>query len=130
MLKEMSAGLIFDNNKILLVKNDKHGSPRYEPPGGKKESNETFEECAIREIKEELGIDVEIYGLLGIYETDSPEGKFAVHTYLCKIKKGIPKPLVHEFGWYSFNDMLQLKEKGTLVPNLCSALKEIKVKLK
>ena len=64
--------------------------------------------------------------MFGIYKTDSPEGEFAVHTYLCRIKDGSPKPLVHNFGWYTFDDLLRLRGSGTLVPNMCLALEDIK----
>ena len=36
-------------------------------PGGIMEVGETLEGCAIRETKEETGLDIEITGLLGIY---------------------------------------------------------------
>ena len=32
-----------------------------------------------------LGIDVEILRLFGIYETNSPEGDFSVHMFICRI---------------------------------------------
>lgn len=51
--------------RILLQRRGDSGN--WSLPGGTMEIGETLEECAIRETKEETGLDVEITGLLGIY---------------------------------------------------------------
>ena len=49
--------LIFNSKgKILLA----HNNNTYQLPGGHKEENETTDQCIIREIKEETGIDLEV----------------------------------------------------------------------
>ncbi|CEG56993.1 nucleotide triphosphate diphosphatase NUDT15 [Legionella fallonii] len=49
--------LIFQDTKILLGQRIKsHGLSTWGPPGGHLEYGETFEECAIRETKEETGL--------------------------------------------------------------------------
>jgi NAD+ diphosphatase len=62
-----------DKGKILLVEravNPKKGY--WDTPGGFVEENETFEECTIREAKEELGIEIEnlkyLGSMLDVYE--------------------------------------------------------------
>lgn len=49
------AGLIIQNNKILIGYRLKY--KKWEFPGGKMEKGETPEQCLIREMNEELGID-------------------------------------------------------------------------
>lgn len=59
-----SYGLILENNKILLIK--KHGGPydgKLDLPGGTIEYGEKPEETLVRELKEEVGIDVTSYTL-------------------------------------------------------------------
>jgi 8-oxo-dGTP pyrophosphatase MutT (NUDIX family) len=50
-------GVILFGDKIALLKNERD---EWELPGGKLEKHEKYEECVVREIKEELSIDVEI----------------------------------------------------------------------
>src|SRR3990167_2196168 len=90
MKRDMVAGLIIENGKLLLVHNTKHNELRIEPPGGKKNFAEGWKEAVKRELKEELGIDIAVGTLFGIYSTNSPEGAFAVHTYFCEITNGQP----------------------------------------
>ena len=59
MKNEKSYGIIVEHNgKILIVQQKKSGN--YGFPKGHILPNETEEECAIREVKEETNIDVEI----------------------------------------------------------------------
>lgn len=51
--------LIIKNNKLLLGNRLRsHGTHTWGPPGGHLEFGETFEQCAIREIKEEINLDI------------------------------------------------------------------------
>jgi 8-oxo-dGTP diphosphatase len=54
---------IIKENKILLIRRTKTGW--YELPGGKIEVEETAEETAKREIKEEICVDIKIINQLG-----------------------------------------------------------------
>lgn len=130
MKKELAAGIIIKDRKVLLLSNKKHGKVRLEPPGGKVHKGEGIEESVVREAKEELGIKVGYLRFLGSYGTDSPEGDFMVHMYLCDIVSGEPKVLEEDkfsgFGWYGYEDLLRLKCKGTLVPNMAEALPDLK----
>lgn len=129
MTKEMAAALIIDGDKILLVHNTKHARLRIEPPGGKKQKNETHEQCAARECLEELGIGIKIERLFGVYGTHSPEGGFDVRLYLSKIETGEIKlnepEKISGFGWYTLDEIDRLKKNGSLVPNMVDAVKDI-----
>lgn len=52
--------LLNEQNEILIAKRPAHKALplKWEFPGGKVEENESFESCIIREIKEELNLDV------------------------------------------------------------------------
>ncbi|TQR19463.1 NUDIX hydrolase [Psychrobacillus vulpis] len=53
---------------VLMVKNTGEKSSYYTLPGGAVEYGETLEEAAIREVKEETGLDVQINGLFTVCE--------------------------------------------------------------
>ncbi|MFE1595776.1 NUDIX domain-containing protein [Nocardia sp. NPDC058705] len=57
--------VVDDGGRILMQRRGDSGN--WSLPGGVMEIGETLEECAVRETKEETGLDTEITGLLGIY---------------------------------------------------------------
>ena len=63
----VSAGVVVLNSQreILLIKGPRRG---WEPPGGVVEQGESIELAAIREVKEETGIDIEIVKFCGIFQ--------------------------------------------------------------
>jgi len=67
MMIRVTAAILINDNKILIAQRrdtDKLAG-KWEFPGGKIEDNETPEQCLIREMQEEFGIDVAINGFFG-----------------------------------------------------------------
>lgn len=62
MINVSCAIIINDENKVFVAQrsSEMHPPLKWEFPGGKIEEDETAEESLIREIKEELGVDIEI----------------------------------------------------------------------
>lgn len=66
MLAKTGRAIIRINNYFIFIKRTKYNedmsikSVYYTIPGGHLENNETYEDAAIREVKEELGIDIKI----------------------------------------------------------------------
>ncbi len=54
-----------DDGRLLLIRRADNGD--WAIPGGAMELGESLSDCAVREAKEETGIDVEITGLVGIF---------------------------------------------------------------
>lgn len=55
-IRPASRGLVIEDGKILLTYEQNTGV--YMSPGGGKEENESFEQCCVRELKEESGYDI------------------------------------------------------------------------
>ncbi|MGE4284855.1 MAG: (deoxy)nucleoside triphosphate pyrophosphohydrolase [Clostridia bacterium] len=64
-MKEVTAAIIRHGEKILICQRaaDDECAMLWEFPGGKRENNETLEECIIREIHEELELDIKVVGI-------------------------------------------------------------------
>lgn len=83
------AAIIRDGDKILATQRG-HGefAGGWEFPGGKIEVGETKEEALIREIKEELEVDIELGEFVHTVEYDYPTFHLTMHCYFGKVIKG------------------------------------------
>ncbi len=83
-MKEAAISIIFYEQKVLLIK--RRDVPVWVLPGGGIEQNETPEYTAVREAKEETGVDVEVVKKVGtwlpINRLSSP-----AHVFICDPKQ-------------------------------------------
>ena len=90
---------IFDPEKrILLVQ--RSDDKLWCLPCGWVEPNESPEEAAVRETREETGLEVQTQQLVGVF-TRKPNKRHGPHTavavvYLCNVVGGTPQPVSHE----------------------------------
>ena len=66
--------LIHNDNLVALLRDDKPGledAAKWDLPGGGREGNETPEECALREVQEELHINLDPKSIVWKREYDS-----------------------------------------------------------
>ena len=63
-MRKRGAGIVIKDNKIALIKRVKSYDIYYVFPGGGIEDLETPEEATIREVKEELGLEVQVNNLV------------------------------------------------------------------
>jgi mutator protein MutT len=92
---EVSAALIFRAGKLLITQRHagSHLGGLWEFPGGKREAGETFEQCLVREIREELGVEISVGELFEEIRHDYPEKSVHLKFFTCKIISGEPQPL-------------------------------------
>ena len=99
---EVSAGLVFRSGKLLITQRhtNTHLGGLWEFPGGKREPNETFEECLARELREELGIEVEVDEVLESLTHTYPEKTVSLKFFRCRWKQNEPQPIdCHDLKW-------------------------------
>lgn len=83
---DRGAALIPYGDKIILMRRERgygrHKKIYYTIPGGGKEEGETIRDTTIREIKEELGIDVELVDLFTEFETSKRKQYIFIAKYI------------------------------------------------
>ena len=106
---DVVAAIIKDKNgKILITKRNlkKSQGGLWEFPGGKIEPNETRDEAIIREIKEELDIDIKVDSYLAEKVFNYPEKDINLIGLQCTITQGNIRLLEHEdYKWLNSSEL-------------------------
>jgi mutator protein MutT len=105
---DVAAALVFHDGKLLITQRyaDAHLGGLWEFPGGKREPNESFEVCLARELREELGIEVVVGGLVESLTHAYPEKTVHLKFYRCRWEKHEPQPLgCSAFKWVSAGEL-------------------------
>lgn len=123
---KVAAGIVLnqEKTKVFLTKRPKaksHGG-LWEFPGGKFELGETGVDALIRELDEEIGIQLSDAQLFMAFEHDYPETKIAFEFYLVNDFLGEPFGKEGQLGqWFLLNELTQLnfpKANNTVVEQL------------
>ena len=80
-----ASALIIHKGKVLFVRS-KTTQEQWAFPGGKQEKNETLQQTVSREIKEELGIDIEIKSDLGNFVYTSGNRKYKIKCFVAETR--------------------------------------------
>ena len=86
---EVVAAIIRYKDKILCAKRGIAKYPyisyKYEFPGGKVEKNETIEQAIVREIKEELHLEILSPTYFTTVKHTYPDFRITMHSFLCNV---------------------------------------------
>ncbi len=105
---EVTAAVIWHQGKVLVTTRPPGGpyAGRWEFPGGKREEGETLEACLLREIKEELGIEIAIKRYFMRVDHTYSEFAITLHVFLCTYRTGQIKPLPGvDYRWVSLDEL-------------------------
>jgi len=92
---EVAAALIFRKGKLLITQRqvDSHLGGLWEFPGGKREPGESFEQCLVREIREELNVQIAVGGLFEDVTHAYDEKTVRLKFFICRLVGGEPQAL-------------------------------------
>ena len=96
MSVHVAVGIIINNkNKVLIAKRSaqQHQGDKWELPGGKVEDTETSEQALQRELKEELGIEIDSCSFFTEITHQYNDKKVVLDVFEVKGWKGEPKGL-------------------------------------
>ena len=107
----VTSGLITEQEKILVTQR-KEGDAQgllWEFPGGKVEEGEEPRQALQRELREELGIEVEVGEIFEAVYHNYPEHPILLLVYRCRIEKGIPKSLgCRDLRWVNLRGLREM----------------------
>ena len=94
---EVVTAIIHQEDKILATQRG-YGDYKgwWEFPGGKMEDGETEEEAIVREIREELEVEIAVERKVCTVEYDYPQFHLVMHCFWCSITHGVPQLKEHQ----------------------------------
>lgn len=128
---KVAAAIIMHGDKIFATQRG-YGELKggWEFPGGKVEAGETNQQALIREIKEELDIEIEVGRHLLTVEYDYPEFHLSMDCFVCMIKSGeivlkehkaskwLTKDMLNTVDWLPADEMVVGKIKTFINENI------------
>ena len=107
---DVGCAIIHRGGKLLVAQrnlDDSFGG-FWEFPGGKREKDETIEQCLAREALEELEVRIQPERLLCKKEHGTPERRLSLFFFFCKWVSGEPRAIdCKDFQWVSRQDIGQ-----------------------
>lgn len=121
------AGTIISNkqDEILLIHRNSSKRIQWEIPGGKVEDNENAMDAAIRELKEELDVDINISKYLGCNISVEDDILLKYHLFLASIISGSPKLMEDKFDDMNYFSRDELKNMNDLSSNMKMLVKKL-----
>ena len=118
---EVVAAIIVHNKKILCVQRGENKldyiSKKYEFPGGKIEAGETNEETILREIMEELHMEIKTEEEFVTVEHEYPDFFLTMHSFICTCDVPTIQLTEHiNYKWLSISELEGLDWAGADVP--------------
>lgn len=119
MLPSAAAFVFDDAGRLLLASHGDVGL--WAAPGGGIDPDERPEDAVVRELREELGLDIEVRGLIGVFggpefRTVYPNGHqvgYVIAAYACAIAPGSAEPEpdgveINDFRWVTEQQLSEL----------------------
>ena len=119
-----------DEKSLLLVRHRKGNRQYWIIPGGRLEYGETFHECAVRELKEETGLDVEVEKFVFLSEAIAPDrSRHIVNIYIkAKVIGGELKlgnePVLAGVDFIALSELERITVFPAITKNIVDALSQ------
>lgn len=116
---EVTCAVIVRDGLILATRRgkDMDHAGLWEFPGGKLHPGESYEDCLIREIKEELNVTIRITGELVPSEFQYPQKRIKLIPFWAEIEDGTLYSVEHDrVEWFSPSQLMRLAWPGADMP--------------
>lgn len=117
---EVACAVIIRNGMVLATsrgQNVTHAG-RWEFPGGKPAASEKYEDCVLRRVREELGLDIVLRDSIAPFEVVSRENRcYSMHAFFAEVVDGTIKLENHDRAeWFMPIQLMQLAWPATNTP--------------
>jgi A/G-specific adenine glycosylase len=104
----VTAAVLEREERVLIARRPSKGllGGLWEFPGGKQKEGEDLPACLQRELREELGVEIEVGPAFGQYEHAYTHFRITLHAYRCRLAAGEPQPLeASELRWVTLSEL-------------------------
>ncbi len=110
MAIQVVAAVVHYQDKLLCVQRGEskysYISKKYEFPGGKVEPNESEEQALIREIREELNLEIQVNAKLLSLDHCYPDFEITIHAYSCSCSNPVVELTEHlDYKWLTVQEL-------------------------
>lgn len=103
---------LIEDNSVICTKYKVDNFGYIDIPGGKIELDETPQQAAVREFKEETGIDISELEKLGKIIVEYPDRIYNMEVFIATKYNGFPQEFnENESFWVSINDLLKNEKR-------------------
>ncbi|MBI4227841.1 MAG: (deoxy)nucleoside triphosphate pyrophosphohydrolase [Candidatus Omnitrophica bacterium] len=109
-IRTVGVALILEGPRVLVTQRRRDDSfpMSWEFPGGTCEPNETLQGCIVREMREELGVTVEVEASGPDVVYHYPDWTIRLVSFWCRITEGVPAPLeAADVRWVTAPELAQ-----------------------
>jgi len=104
VLVNVAIGIVVEDGRVLICRRKSDRADAFgglwEFPGGKCEAGEAPDACVMRELREELAIEVTPTTPLPVIEHDYPSVSVRLHPFVCRLVSGEPRAIsAAEWKW-------------------------------
>jgi 8-oxo-dGTP diphosphatase len=127
MTQVVAVALIDAQQRVLMQRRaaDRQHGGLWEFPGGKVETGESRAQALVREIREELALDLQANRIELLAKAEDPDIGIVILLYTCREWSGDPACLdADALGWFTANELAGLAMPPLDVP-LAKAVKQV-----
>jgi A/G-specific adenine glycosylase len=104
----VTAAVIDRDGGVLIARRPAEGllGGMWEFPGGKQKEGEDLPTCLMRELREELGVEVKVNEQVGVYRHAYTHFRLTLYAFRCRLLEGEPQPIqAEEVRWVLLNEL-------------------------